>query len=115
VTLSPNSIDFGDTVVGTSDKTAKIMITNNSPLTTKIRFTRSSKSLVIPPSPIEIPGYGQVPFKITFYPQRVYGDYSASVSFTNINNPSNELQLAVTAIIVTALSESRHLLCSGLF
>ena len=118
ISLSQDSVDFGDTTVGKTEKTATVMISNNSPMKTIVRASPSSGSIVVPPAPIEIEGHSSCQFSFTFYPKKINPDYTASIKFTNVNNPSNEVHLAVSAIVVAAASEAVHsmsysLICDG--
>lgn len=108
VYLSQDSVDFGDTTVGQTEKTATVTIYNKSPLKTVVKASPSSSSIVVPPAPIEIEGHASCTFSFTFYPKKINPEFTASIKFTNVNNPSNEVHLAVSAIVVAAVSEAVH-------
>ncbi|KAH0788356.1 hypothetical protein GPJ56_007715 [Histomonas meleagridis] len=108
ISISPSLIEFGDTIVGQTDKSAEIIIRNHSPLPTTVSISTSSRSLTVPSIPVEIDGHSTYKYKFKFYPRRVSPDYTASIKFTNNNNISNEVQLSISAIIVANSSESIH-------
>lgn len=117
ITISPESIDFGDTIIGkdTKDvKTATVTITNESPLATVVKARSSSRSLVISPLPIEIRAHSNYKFEFSFYPKRINPDYNSQIAFINENNTSNEKHLSIAAIVVAAASESMHSMCYSL-
>ncbi|OHS95174.1 hypothetical protein TRFO_10666 [Tritrichomonas foetus] len=118
ITATPATIDFGDTIVGRSDQTATITVKNPTPLSTTVRISPSSRSLVVPPGKLEIPANSSIQFTVTFYPKKINPDYDSTIVLINENNPNNEVHIAVSAIVVAAASESLHsmsysVLCDG--
>ena len=118
ISATPTTIDFCDTTVVRSNQTATITVNNPCPLSTTVRISPSSRSLVVPPGPLVIPANSSSKFTVTFYPKRIDPDYNSTIVIINENNPSNELHISVTAIVVAEASETLHsmsysLLCDG--
>lgn len=115
ISVTPTTIDFGDTIVGRSDKTFSIKVENSSPLPTTVRLFPSSRSLVIPPGPLVVPGHSHTKFVVTFYPKKINPEYNSTIIITNENNPSNEIHISISAIVIPGESESLHSMCYTLY
>lgn len=108
IKIEPSIIHFGDTIVGTSNKTGTVQITNVSPLKTMVKIQSSVKSLVIAPNRVEVPARTTIAYTFSFYPKKVSPEFSGAITFTNIKNANNEVQLVVEAAVIATASESQH-------
>ena len=108
ITVSPTSVDFGDTVIANSTKTATITVNNNSPLPTTVKPDSGSRSFLFDHSTFDIKGNSSATFTFTFYPRRVNPEYNGRISFQNLNNAANVRVIPISAIVVAGLKESIH-------
>ncbi|OHT00268.1 hypothetical protein TRFO_33049 [Tritrichomonas foetus] len=108
INIEPTVIDFGDTIVSSTNKTGTVQISNISPLKATIKIKSSMKSLVIAPNQIEVPAKSTINYNFSFYPRKVNPDYSGTITFSNVDNPNNEVRLTVKAVVVATQSESKH-------
>jgi len=110
IIVSPKSVDFGDTVIGSPAKHSTIQITNISPLPTDIVVSTSARSISFSSLPLAIQAHSSISFPFTFYPRKVNPDYSSAIKFTNIKNIDNTEVLSVSAVVISGQQETIHTL-----
>ena len=96
ISLSPRSIDFGETNVG-AKKSATLSVTNSSELTARVDVRFVSKVLSMYRDEVPIPALQTVDLKVDFFPRRINDSYRKQITVTNLLNRDNDQIFEVRA------------------